>query len=210
MTKQLTTKIIGITGFIGSGKGTVGDMLKEHGYKPMSFASKVKDVVSVVFGWDRALLEGDTKESREYREIVDPYWSAIMGKEITPRYILQITGTELFRKHIHNDVWVHALFKDIENSGYDKVVITDARFPNELKQIKNYGGTCLRVKRGNEPEWYDTALRANTGEDVLYLEMMHKAHLSEWAWVGHRFDSVISNDGTLDDLRQKVNSILEI
>ena len=61
--------IIGVVGFIGSGKGTVGDLLKtEFGFHSISFASHLKDVASLLFGWDRNLLEGDTDESRSFRE----------------------------------------------------------------------------------------------------------------------------------------------
>ena len=42
-----------------------------------------------MFGWDREMLEGDTEESRDWREKVDPYWSTETGNPITPRLILQ-------------------------------------------------------------------------------------------------------------------------
>ena len=58
--------IIGICGLIGSGKGTVADILVERNYKKISFADKLKDGVAEVFGWDRAMLEGDTDSSREW------------------------------------------------------------------------------------------------------------------------------------------------
>ena len=53
--------IIGLCGLIGSGKGTVADILvDEHKFEKISFADKVKDAVSVLFDWDREMLEGET------------------------------------------------------------------------------------------------------------------------------------------------------
>jgi ferredoxin len=60
--------IIGICGLIGSGKGTVADVLVDQGFTKVSFADKLKDGVSTIFGWNRAMLEGDTDESRQWRE----------------------------------------------------------------------------------------------------------------------------------------------
>ena len=68
--------IIGVCGFIGSGKDTIADYLVNfHGFRRESFASTLKDAVSQVFGWDRTMLEGRTKQAREWREQVDPWWA---------------------------------------------------------------------------------------------------------------------------------------
>ena len=49
--------IIGVTGFIGSGKDTVANYLTTfHGFKKLSFAGSLKDAVANVFGWDREML----------------------------------------------------------------------------------------------------------------------------------------------------------
>ena len=82
--------IIGICGLIGSGKGTVADILVERNYKKISFADKLKDGVAEVLGWDRAMLEGDTDSSREWRELQDAFWSKETGKEITPKISITI------------------------------------------------------------------------------------------------------------------------
>jgi adenylate kinase family enzyme len=76
MENTLKRKIIGICGFIGSGKGTVADTLvNEYGYTKLSFADTLKDGVAAVFNWDRKLLEGDTKDSRDWRETPDTFWT---------------------------------------------------------------------------------------------------------------------------------------
>ena len=70
--------IVGFVGFIGSGKDTAADYLvNSYGFRRDSFANTLKDAVANVFGWDRTLLEGRTKEAREWREQVDPWLSLI-------------------------------------------------------------------------------------------------------------------------------------
>jgi len=86
--------IIGFVGFIGSGKGTVADILThKYGFNKESFANAVKDACAAIFLWDRKMLEGDTKESREWRETPDPWWSEKLGREFSPRLALQLMGT---------------------------------------------------------------------------------------------------------------------
>jgi hypothetical protein len=92
--------IIGIVGLIGSGKSTVGDYLKnDKGYRQVAFAGANKDVTAAVFGWDRALLEGDTKESREFREKEDLWWSLRLGESVTPRKMLQKIGHRSYERY---------------------------------------------------------------------------------------------------------------
>lgn len=110
--------IIGLCGFQGSGKDTVGDILvKSHGFIRLSFASALKDAVAVLFGWNRDMLEGVTPESRQFREQVDEYWSEKLKiPDFTPRKALQMIGTELFRNHFHSNMWVSTSRKKLDIS----------------------------------------------------------------------------------------------
>ena len=203
-------------GFIGSGKGTVGELLKMQGYKQASFAGVLKDTASIMFGWDRELLEGDTVESRVFRETKDEFWSEKFGYDFSPRLALQLLGTEAGRDVFHKDLWIYALEKRINNKRH--VVITDTRFPNEIEWIRSKGGVIVQVKRGENPEWYETALvENNTNENAHYIlydngETMEQKypniHYSEWAWIGQKIDYVINNDGTLKDLATSVNDLV--
>jgi len=96
----------------------------------------LKDAVAAVFGWDRVLLEGRTKEAREWREQRDEWWSNRLGKDITPRHILQYWGTEVCRQGFHDDIWIASLENKMRKTG-DNIVISDVRFPNEIKAIKS-------------------------------------------------------------------------
>jgi hypothetical protein len=201
--------IIGICGFIGSGKDTIADYLVNfHEFRRESFASTLKDACASVFGWDRTMLEGRTKEAREWREQVDPWWAERLDQpNLTPRWILQYWGTEVCRKGFHDDIWIASLENKLRNSK-DSVVISDCRFPNEIKSIKDAGGKIVWVQRGALPEWYDIALQANQGHNWAVMDLkMRKVHASETSWVGTDFDFVIDNNGSIDQLYQQIHSL---
>lgn len=208
--------IIGICGFIGSGKDTIADYLvNTHEFRRESFANTLKDAVSSVFNWDRTMLEGRTKEARVWREQPDEWWSKRLGREITPRWVLQYWGTEVCRKSFHDDIWIASLENKIRQS-QDNVVITDCRFPNEIKSIKSAGGYIVRVKRGAEPEWYDAALSFNKGEWANMTWALSRGrlqqlnvHASEYSWVGTDFDFVFDNNSTLSSLYDQVELALD-
>jgi len=207
--------IIGVCGFIGSGKDTIADYLTNfHGYRRESFANSLKDAVAQVFGWDRTMLEGRTKQAREWREQVDAWWSERLDMpNLTPRWVLQYWGTEVCRKAFHDDIWIASLENKLRNSK-DDIVISDCRFPNEIKSIKDAGGIVIRVKRGLEPEWYTDAADMNAGDRCMNYALaknrMSKLgiHASETAWVGTKFDYVFANDSSIDDLYAQVKTLI--
>lgn len=206
--------IIGIAGFKGSGKGAISDILVKEGFKKVSFADKVKDACSTIFEWDRVLLEGETKESRKWREEVDEWWSERLGiKDFCPRLALQWLGTEAGRKVFGEEIWAAALEKKIlENPG--NYVIPDTRFPNEIHLVHSLRGVNIRVRRGPEPDWYNDALewnqlkKLNPKNHAILPGKLKNIHESERAWIGEKFTYTIENNGTLEELEKKVKSLL--
>jgi hypothetical protein len=184
--------IIGLVGYIGSGKGTVADVLvREHHYHKFAFADALKDAVATIFTWPRGLLEGDTNSSRAFRERVDPWWSNKLGYEVTPRLILQRMGTEACRNGIADNIWIAALEKRIH--GYEDVVISDVRFPNEIEFVRSVGGIIVQVSRG---------------ESMPTKEELANMHISETAWNNVVPDAKIENNGTINDLKENVKVLL--
>jgi len=203
--------IIGICGFIGSGKDTIADYLVNfHEFRRDSYAGTLKDAVAAVFNWDRELLEGRTKQAREWREQVDPWWANRLNMPtLTPRLVLQLWGTEVCRKGFHDDIWIASVENKLRTSR-DNIVISDCRFPNEIKSIKQAGGRVIWVKRGELPSWYIMAGKANTGDIVAQAKLKELGvHISETAWVGTEFDAVIDNNGSIDDLYTAVKSLVQ-
>jgi hypothetical protein len=205
----MTKKIIGICGFIGSGKDTAADYLVNfHEYRRESFASTLKDACSSVFGWDRELLEGRTAEARVWREQVDTWWAHRLGIEnLTPRWILQYWGTDVLRQHFHDDIWIASLENKIRKSK-DNIVISDCRFPNEIKVLKDQGAQIIWIQRGLVPHWYDIASCANRG-DKKALDWLVKEgiHASEYSWAGTQFAHEVNNNGTIDKLYSQLKNL---
>jgi len=207
--------VIGFVGFISSGKDTAADYLVNyHQFRRDSFANALKDAVSAVFGWDRILLEGRTAESREWREQVDPLWSSRLNiPGLTPRWVLQHWGTEVCRQGFHDDIWIASLEHRILKTR-DNIVITDVRFPNEIKAIHNAGGRVVRIKRGADPEWYNDAVNMNAGPSNMSWALSKMRieklgiHASETSWVGLPTDAVLDNNGTIDQLFEQLACLI--
>mgnify|MGYP001571199425 FL=1 len=204
--------IIGICGFIGSGKDTVANMFVERGCVQDSFAAPLKDVCASVFGWQREMLEGDTVESRDFRETPDVFWTTKLGvPNFTPRLALQLLGTEVLRNHFNENIWLNSLEYRIRKQLTDApcTVISDARFRNELDLIKEMGGVIIWVQRGELPEWFETAKTAH--ENVISRKIMETkyrdVHESEWNWAGYPADYIVNNNGTLEELAKQVEDI---
>jgi hypothetical protein len=201
--KMTTQQIIGIVGHIGSGKDTVAEYLEsKHGFRRISFAKKVKDVASLVFGWDRVMLEGNTPESRAWREVVDPYW------EISPRNALQKIGTEMFRNYIHRDVWVKSVEQEIRNNPTINYVISDCRFENEISMISRLGGKILFIQRFQQNELPPWAILAKYGYELH--DPKSGIHITDWnsyAFAKYANDKIL-NYGSKEDLYDQIESTL--
>lgn len=205
--------IVGLIGFINSGKGTVSSHLVDgYNFRQDSFATSLKDACAAIFDWPRHLLEGDTRESREWREITDEWWSNKLNiPNFSPRLALQLVGTNALRNHFNEDLWFLTLENRIRKNPNQHVVISDVRFPNEIKFIQEQGGKLVKINRGPAPVWYETALMANKGNN-LAKDVMTKtysgAHFSEWAWVGSKVDFEVNNDGTIESLKHQVDEVI--
>lgn len=204
--------IISISGRLGSGKDTIGkiiqwliipdkkytfdqdnysekDLQKLSGFSIEKFADSLKDIVCRLINCTRIQLE-----DREFKETsLGKLWN-----DLTPRQILQRVGTDLFRDGLDENVWVNSLFSQyIEMSvnnykvpnSFQNWIITDTRFPNELKAVKDRGGITIKVNRGT-------------------VEQDENLHASETALDKSDFDYIINNEGTIEELIEKVREIL--
>lgn len=231
----MSGKIVSVSGLIGSGKDSIAShLINNYGFVKHSFANPLKDAVAAIFGWDRAMLEGATPEARAERAKEDQWWTSKLefGFPVTPRWVLQNFGTEVMRKNFNDEIWVLAMERYLDNA-HGNVVLTDARFFNELHMLKQREATLLVVFRGVTPwmkKFYqamDTQL-AKEGKEIgdiqwksasdrhLLVEISDTAaqvavpglHISEYqhlAWPC--YDRVIQNSKSLASLARLVDSV---
>lgn len=202
--------IISLSGLIGSGKDSVADYLvKEYGFKRESFAGTLKDAVAAIFSWDREMLEGKTAEARAERELVDTWWANRLGiPHLSPRWVLQYFGTDTCRKHFADDIWLASLENKLNKMKGQDIVISDSRFMNELEMLAKVGGKTVRIKRGDDPTWWETAQDAHFNHKAVETMDMLGIHRSEWDWAAYKFDVVLLNDGTMADLYAKAKGLV--
>jgi len=211
---------------------------RNGGWEIKKFAYKLKQVVSLLTGCKVEDLENQEFKNKplglEWSTYIgtsatspDVTKQSPVYENITYRTMLQKVGTEAIRNNVHENAWVNALFADYlpkyhggidlaVNStapsdvqvfvGHPKWIITDMRFPNELEAVKKHGGITIRINRQKE--------KINVGNDTFKHVLNEtknfgiQEHPSETALDNAEFDYVIENDGTIEELIEKVKDIL--
>lgn len=212
--------IIGICGLAGAGKDTFADgIIKyDNSYTKLKMATFLKDITSILFCWNRAWLDGETVESRKWREQVDEFWNDKVIPQLqpfTPRKALQYIGTDLGRTLISTNLWVYQIEKYILENKLNNVLIPDLRFPEEIDMVKRLGGSVVEVRR-HTPDWFYDILdyRINKDSSIstdYYNEILKTQHQSETAWIGNiNIDYVIHNNQTIKDLEKKAITFLNL
>jgi len=157
-------RLIGLAGPAGSGKDTIADYLVEtYDYDKMSFAAPIKDALCAMFNWDPSKLN-----DREWKEAVLPD----IGK--SPRQLMQTLGTEWGRNLVNPHLWLIIAKGEIEYAQHHDfdIVVSDVRFENEAKMIREMGGVIWHIER--DPKAAKMAHASEAGvertlDDVLFL-----------------------------------------
>lgn len=206
--------IIGISGRINSGKDTIGEIIQGlsitnggREFEIKKFAAKLKTIASLLTGIDvkdfedqefkKSLLGSEWGTVRTNPLNAIPVFENVQFNELmSVRELLQKLGTDALRDNLHEDVWVNALFSDYKPpkmSEYNPSnwIITDMRFPNEMNAIVEKNGITIRVTR-----------------PVKKSKTTARLHPSETSLDNAEFDYEIINDGSIDDLIEKVRQIL--
>jgi len=157
------TKIIAFAGRKQSGKTTCAEFIRKYANGSISpfnntkiynFADPLKqDICINILGLTKDQCYGTDDQKNE---LVDCYWD---NKQLTAREVMQMVGTDMFRK-MQNNVWSGATIRKIQKEQSPIAIIADCRFPNEVEAIKNAGGTVIKLTRNpyNSDHSSETAL----------------------------------------------------
>lgn len=173
--------VIALTGLMNAGKSTVADYLvTRHHFVHLKFAHGLKSMLRTL-GLTEDEIEGARKELP---------CDKLNGR--SPRYAMQTLGTEWGRVCMGQDFWVNLLVQKVQRFFvHERVVIDDCRFPNEARAVQqDLGGKVWRISRG--------------------VGTVASMHASEADQIGVVADTVVLNNGTIDDLLSKVDLLLTV
>lgn len=170
-------KIIILSGKAQSGKNLTANIIKEYCEKNnkktiiISYAKYLKDYAKAITNWN--------------------------GREKTkPREFLQQLGTEI-KNNIDEDILINRIKEDIKvyKNYFDTIVISDARFINEIEKIKEEFKNAIVIRiEGIENKLTDK----------------QKQHITETALDNYKkFDYTIENKTTKQNLKQQIKKIME-
>ena len=174
--------ILGLSGYAQSGKDEVANILvKDYAFERIAFADAIRDLLGKM---TLALEDGMPLEML----VRTHNWEYIKKNYPSTRKYLQELGFAA-REVLGEDIWVIAAI----NKMYDphiNYVVTDVRFENEAVMIKQMGGQIWRIRRNDVGPIND--------------------HISEIALDDYKFDQILKNEGSLDDLKQRLDERMKL
>lgn len=210
--------MIAFCGLAGSGKDTACDhLVKHHGFKKTSFAAPLKQMVKIAFGFTDEQLYGPSPKREEQDKCypfsgvcvacggncrlvtgdvyVGDHYSCTLCFRGYPKYInariaLQTLGTEWGRR-LNEDVWARAGVNHMLNNEGDRWCLSDLRFANELKAVKEAGGVVVRLTRGEVQHSHPSEI------ELTHIPLSH-------------FDHVITNNNSeLEQLFADLDKVVQ-
>lgn len=194
-------KLIAVSGWKGAGKDTIGlHLMNEYGYRPISFAYELKNMVASIYGVERSWMDDRTKKdmplmnmpaiptdafSRTIHEMLrdelsSGYW--------TPRALCILEGS--VKRSVYANYWVKKVVEIVLKDHTHNYVITDMRYSNEADVLKMFipSTLTLRVERADH---------SITTQDP-----------SERDLDTYKFDRTVHNIGTIPDLFRNIDTIM--
>ncbi|RVB02856.1 deoxynucleotide monophosphate kinase [Mesorhizobium sp. M7A.F.Ca.CA.004.02.1.1] len=183
----MASKVIALSGPAGSGKSEAGRYLVDaHGYQSVKFAGPLKNMLRA-FYHSVGLEDLDQIERRIEGDLKEEPCKYLNGA--TPRYAMQTLGSEWGRQLMSDDFWIRSWERKVD-SIEGPVVTDDCRFENEAETVMAAGGEVVRL----HPKVFRRGTSSHASECGISSD-----------WVNH----VVTNDGSIADLQDKMLEIIE-
>jgi dephospho-CoA kinase len=176
--------LFGLIGSKGAGKDeTAKYLMQGYNFRQYAFATPLKNICQELFNLSDEQLHGSLKET------LDERWNT------TPRNMFQKIGTEIFRRHLKNEIpelacdniWIKKFELWFEEQKNNKCVVSDARFNDEINSIQERNGLIILIQR-------DT-----NNSDTHVSEQIHKEFEPDY---------IIYNNGSINDLHKQIDNLL--
>lgn len=175
-------KIFLIAGRARHGKDTVAAMIREY-----------------------YLKQGLMPERLQFSYYIKDYtkrltsWDGSEESKSEVRGFMQELGTEIVRKQIDEDFFIRRVCEDIKVYSFfcDVLTISDARFPREIEEVKKAFPNVISI----------LIERPNFVSPLDKKEIKHDTETALDHY--HNYDYTIKNDGTIEELKEKVIQLLE-
>lgn len=186
-------ELYGFSGKMGTGKNYIAEKLFKAMLPP-------KNTLVVALA-DHFKIECCVKDNVDYNKVFGL-------KDDKTRSLLQKRGTEEGRNIYGPNIWINILetwIKRHHETGIERVIVTDLRFPNEVEWLKSLGGYTFRIEA---PHRNMNRLKQEAGDNLDWLHKIQN-HASETALDNYtNFDYIINND--YQNQREIPNKIRDI
>lgn len=178
--------VIALTGPKGSGKDTVGQLIKDSfpdSARTIAFADPIKSVMSHLFALDPTNNDEYDKFKRtDLRYVLQGhFYASINGRHLVREIgmLMRSYDEQQFVRYVEEQIKVHPT---------KLWVVTDLRFHNELESMRALGAKIIKVER----DGYD-----------------YDGHVTETGFDDSEVDIVINNDGDVETLKQTIAETLD-
>ena len=176
--------IIALTGPKGSGKDTVGQLIKEMypelNPKTIAFADPIKKVIEHIFNLKEEAYTYDRLKRATLKLKDEDCFYSIEGRRL-------VREIGMLMRSYDEKQFTNYVVGEIRYEPSNLWIVTDLRFDNEFTVLKTLGAKIIKIIRPHYT--YD-------------------GHITERAFDDHLVDKLLMNDGNLDYLKIRVESIM--
>ena len=198
---QNRPRVIVITGSIGTGKSTALEIIKDLGF--------------TVLDSDKIVHEGYNIGSELYYKIIAHFGDQVLKDEKIDRHLLGkiVFNNEEKLNELNNLVhgYVYEKLREGIESCYDNVIFLDIPLILETKDIHEpiYDEIWLIYvsEETQRKRLAERALRENKDTEEVLKIIDKQISIEEKAFM---VDEVINNEGTLEELKENIKTLLEI